>query len=148
TGAALLVLAVLGLLTVAALAWLATRWGEWLSDVYVVTSDRLIEQTGLVRHEIREIPLDQVRNIDVDQVSLVARAFGYGSLRINSLQTGRSGGQAVPLVHTMNPRNIAADAAGVEFWVGVPDPLKIQRRIEWAHEGLNPQPRRRAAQAA
>jgi Bacterial PH domain len=138
TGAAVLLLIIFVVLTLVASYWCLSRFFDWASDVYVVTDDRLIEQTGIIRHEIREIPLAQVRNIDVDQASLVARVFRYGSLKINSLQTAQSGGHLLLEPHVLNPRAPEAEGAGVEQWIGIPDPLGIQERIEEVHAHLEP----------
>jgi PH (Pleckstrin Homology) domain-containing protein len=138
-GPSILLLGIFVGLSILAAYWWLSRFLEWASDVYVVTNDRLIEQSGIVRHEIREIPLSQVRNIDVDQASLIARVLRYGSLRINSLQTGKSGGRVSLEPHVLNPRAPEAEAAGVELWVGVPNPIRLQEQIEEVREGREPQ---------
>lgn len=132
----LILLGVGGLLTLLAVLWFIVRLVEWAGDVYAVTSTRLVEQDGIVTHVIREIPLSQVRDVDVHQKSLVARVFRYGTLSINSLQTSRSGAQAIPEKPIMNPRDPRAAAAGVELWIGIPNPVKIQQEIEVATEKL------------
>jgi hypothetical protein len=139
-GASVVCLAVFAVLTIAVVFWAFARYLEWTSDVYAVTYDRLVEQKGVILHEIREIPLSQIRSVDVDQGTLAARILKYGSLRINSLQTAQSGGRMSlePRLHILNPRSPEAKAAGVELWVGIPDPLGVQQKIERQHLRFGP----------
>lgn len=139
-GVASILLGLCILLTLGAGVWLVSRYLLWAQDSYVVTDDRLIEQTGIFRPEVREIPLNQVRNIDVDQGTFRARLMGFGNLTINSLQTANSGGHAVAASHVHNPLSPQAGEPGVEYWIGVPNPLKIQKKIEEAHERFGPDP--------
>jgi len=167
-GPYLLLLVVAGLFTLhCAVRWWRTTW-EWWSDTYVVTDDRVIEQKGVVLHTFQEIPVRQIRDVDVHQETFGSRFLGYGTLRLKSLGEvemadgvlnpseatyARSGGRilpkaAFPRVHggeIFNPRSEVAKSSGVEWWVGVPNPLKIERAIE---EGIRATERIDAATAA
>ncbi|HTW55385.1 MAG TPA: PH domain-containing protein [Thermoplasmata archaeon] len=135
-----------------AIRWWRTSW-EWWSDTYVVTDDRVIEQKGVVLHTFQEIPIRQIRDVDVHQETVWSRALGYGTVRLKSLGEmemadsvlnpaeatyARSGGRILPKsafpkvddAAIFNPRSEVAKSSGVEWWVGVPDPLRIERAIE------------------
>lgn len=147
-----------GVLILAVLA--LTLWGLylWAGQTYAVTDQRLIQQKGIVRHVIQEIPLQQVRDVDVYQRSLMARTLvRVGTIRIKSLsevdfpnyvQTAGAA-TAVPttgplalrtqfdqLEHIIDPKHPLARASGIEWWVGVPDPFRIERAIESATRAL------------
>jgi membrane protein YdbS with pleckstrin-like domain len=38
---------------------------HWANQTYAVTDERLIQQKGIFRHVIQEIPLQQIRDVDV-----------------------------------------------------------------------------------
>lgn len=154
-GPYLLLVVVAGLLTLHwAVRWWRTTW-EWWSDTYVVTDDRVIEQKNVVFHDFQEIPIRQIRDVDVRQDTVCSRLFGYGTLRLKSLgeveladdvvnpaeaSYARSGGRilpksAFPPFHDkamFDPRSEVAKSSGVEWWVGVPNPIRIERAIEAA----------------
>jgi hypothetical protein len=100
--------------------WFVVRFLRWATTVYAVTSDRVIVQRGIVARNFDEIPVNQVRGIDVHQ-SPVERLLGYGTLTISS-EAG----------HTI----------GNEAWKGIPKPFQFQRLVEGASEfqrsGPNP----------
>lgn len=96
------------LLFVIGLIWLLVRYLRWISTVYAVTSRRVIVQKGILGKNFDEIPVLQVRGVDVHQ-SLGQRILGYGTIRVSS-----EGGAAV----------------GNEDWKGIPKPFKFQKLIE------------------
>jgi uncharacterized membrane protein YdbT with pleckstrin-like domain len=102
------------ILTLVVLLVLAFRYYRWIRTVYAVTSSRVIVQTGVFAREFHEIPINQVRGIDVHQ-TFVQRLLGYGTIRLSS-----EGGARV----------------GNEDWVGVPDPFNFQRVIETASQNI------------
>ena len=103
-------------LTLIALLWLLIRYLRWISTVYAVTSQRVIVQTGIVSREFDEIPLLQIRGVDVHQ-TVVQRMFGFGTMWVSS-----EGGS-----HTR---------IGNEAWAGIPKPFEFQRLVEGASQNL------------
>jgi membrane protein YdbS with pleckstrin-like domain len=99
-----LFLVVLGLLR------LAVRYLRWRRTVYAVTSRRVIIQRGILSRDFDEIPVTQVRGVDVHQ-TLTQRMLGYGTVRVSS-----EGGARI----------------GNEDWKGIPQPFKFQKLIESA----------------
>jgi membrane protein YdbS with pleckstrin-like domain len=108
------VLAFLLILTLAALVLLGVRYLRWIRTVYAVTSSRVIVQTGVFSREFEEIPISQVRGMDVHQ-TFAHRLLGFGTLRVSS-----EGGSKI----------------GNEDWVGLPRPFDFQRAIENASQKI------------
>jgi membrane protein YdbS with pleckstrin-like domain len=102
------------ILTLIVLVLLFARYLEWIRTVYAVTSSRVIVQQGVFSREFHEIPITQVRGVDVHQ-TFVHRLLGYGTMRVSS-----EGGAAI----------------GNEDWVGIPDPFKFQLAIETANQNI------------
>ena len=100
----------LGFLFVVGLLFLLVRYLRWISTVYAVTSRRVIVQKGIVSRDFDEIPVLQVRGVDVHQ-SAGQRLLGYGTLRVSA-----EGGSTL----------------GNEDWEGIPKPFRFQRLIESA----------------
>jgi hypothetical protein len=95
-------------LFVIGLLWLLVRYLRWISTVYAVTSRRVIVQKGILGRDFDEIPVTQVRGVDVHQ-SVGQRILGYGSVRVSS-----EGGTRL----------------GNEDWKGIPKPFRFQKYIE------------------
>lgn len=76
TYAALIVLLV-------AVAWLVTRYLVWVTTNFVVTTDRLVYRAGVLGKSGREIPLERLNDIAVNQ-TLFERLIGAGDLMIES----------------------------------------------------------------
>jgi hypothetical protein len=108
------VLGFFGILTLAAVLLLVVRYLQWIRSVYAVTSSRVIIQKGVFARDLEEIPISQVRGIEVHQ-TFVHRLLGYGTLRVSS-----EGGSQV----------------GNEDWIGIPQPFNFQRIIENASQNL------------
>lgn len=87
---------------------LLVRYLRWISTVYAVTSRRVIVQRGILGRNFDEIPVLQVRGVDVHQ-SFGERLLGYGTIRVSS-----EGGRAI----------------GNEDWKGIPRPFRFQKLIE------------------
>jgi hypothetical protein len=114
-GSYLLILGVL--LTILVLLWLLIRFVRWVATVYAVTSSRVIRQKGIFGRDFDEIPIAQVRGVDVHQ-SFGQRILGYGSVTVSSEGgTGRS--------------------IGNEAWHGIPKPFEFQRLVENATQNLS-----------
>jgi membrane protein YdbS with pleckstrin-like domain len=105
--------ALFGLLFLIGLLWILIRYLRWISTVYAVTSRRVIVQKGILGKDFDEIPVTQVRGVDVHQ-SFGQRILGYGIIRVSS-----EGGSRV----------------GNEDWRGIPRPFKFQKVIENATIG-------------
>jgi len=168
-GAGLTPLTVIALvLTVAVGVFALQRWYLWAAQTYAVTNDRLIQQKGIVNHIIEEIPLQQVRDMNVYQQSLRARVFRVGTIRVQSLSEfnivddlpdqhvkrttleksdavtkaalAKSGALSYKdfeeLKFILDPKEYLARASGIEWWVGVPNPFKIERLTQTATRGF------------
>ncbi len=105
-----------GFLVFIGLLFLLVRYLRWVRTVYAVTTRRVIVQRGIVSRDFDEIPVGQVRGVDVHQ-SGVQRLLGYGTVRVSS-----EGGSKI----------------GNEDWRGIPKPFKFQKLIEDATEGSGP----------
>ncbi|HLM91205.1 MAG TPA: PH domain-containing protein [Thermoplasmata archaeon] len=101
------------LLFLIGLLWLLIRYFRWRSTVYAVTNRRVIVQHGIFSRDFDEIPVTQVRGVDV-HMSFGQRILRYGTIRVSS-----EGGSRV----------------GNEDWLGIPKPFKFQKIIENAQQG-------------
>lgn len=106
----------LGLVLLFALLWLLYRYLRWISTVYAITTNRVIIQRGILSREFDEIPIPQVRGVDVRQ-TILERIFRYGTVRVSS-----EGGTAASI--------------GNEDWRGIPRPFDFQRIIEAASQAI------------
>lgn len=101
-------------LTLVVFLWFVTRYLRWISTVYAVTNLRVIVQSGIIGRGFDEIPVMQVRGVDVHQTAW-QRLLGYGTVRVSS----------------------EGDApVGNEDWLGIPRPFDFQRLIENANQTL------------
>ncbi len=94
---------------------LAVRYVRWVRTVYAITSRRVIVQRGILGKDFDEIPVQQVRGVDVHQ-SLGQRILGYGTVRVSS-----EGGTKL----------------GNEDWKGIPKPFRFQKLIENATQSAH-----------
>lgn len=101
-------------ITLLLLLWLLVRYLRWISTVYAVTTTRVIVQSGILGKDFDEIPIAQVRGVDVHQ-SAAQRLLGYGTVRVSSEGGGHLGN---------------------EDWLGIPRPFEFQRLIESASQVL------------
>jgi uncharacterized membrane protein YdbT with pleckstrin-like domain len=101
-------------LVLVALLWILVRVLRWIRTVYAVTTHRVIVQTGILGKDFHEIPVTQVRGVDVHQ-SFGQRILGYGTVRVSS-----EGGTRL----------------GNEDWLGIPKPFRFQKMIEDASQGV------------
>lgn len=72
---------------VAALGWFGLRWLKWNATNFVVTTERLIDRSGVVAKEGKEIPLERINTVDFNQ-SVFDRLVGRGDLSVESAGEG------------------------------------------------------------
>src|SRR4029077_10413025 len=106
-----------GLVLLISLLWLLVRYLRWISTVYAVTTHRVIVQRGILGREFDEIPIPQVRGVDVKQ-SAFQRLLRYGTVRVSS-EPG------------------SAASIGNEDWHVIPRPFDFQRLIEAANQAIS-----------
>jgi len=103
-----------GLLLFIGILWILVRYLRWIRTVYAVTSHRVIVQKGILSKDFHEIPVTQVRGVDVRQ-GFGQRLLGYGTVKVSS-----EGGSTL----------------GNEDWKGIPKPFRFQKMIEDASQGV------------
>jgi membrane protein YdbS with pleckstrin-like domain len=96
--------------TLLVLIWLLVRVVRWIRTVYAVSNHRIIIKRGIASRDIDDIPMNQVRGVDVHQ-TIGQRILGYGTVRV-SAESG------------------TAKSIGNEDWLGIPKPFQVQRTIE------------------
>src|SRR5262245_52400849 len=57
----------MGLLTIAWVVWLGLQYVKWMMTNFVVTSQRVMYRTGVLRRHGVEIPLTRLSNINFEQ---------------------------------------------------------------------------------
>lgn len=87
SAAPLAVVALLGAVTLSALLFLAGRVVSWRSRLFVITTERVIARSGVVRRTGREIPLERVAEVVYHQ-SLVERLLRIGSVIVEPAGSG------------------------------------------------------------
>ena len=70
-------------LIVGSALWLLTRYAQWATTNFVITSDRIIFRSGVFAKNGVEIPLERVNNVLFNQ-SIFERMLGAGDLMIES----------------------------------------------------------------
>jgi len=106
---------IFGLLLLLSVLWLLVRYLRWISTVYAITTHRVIIQKGILGREFDEIPIPQVRGVDVHQ-TVLQRVLRFGTVRVSS-----EGGLS---------------SVGNEDWVGIPRPFDFQRLVESASQAI------------
>lgn len=134
----------------AGVGWTFALMYDWIGDTYVLTDDRIIEQKGIIRTSQEDIPLNQIRDVEVQQLTFIARLLRIGTVEFKSLsQLDLHYATRVPFVdpldksqrpktppehrryrYLVNPRKQDSRDSGVESWVGVPTPVRIERLVE------------------
>lgn len=71
------------LLIIGSALWLLSRYAQWSTTNFVITSDRIIFRTGVFAKSGIEIPLERVNNVLFNQ-SIFERMLGAGDLLIES----------------------------------------------------------------
>jgi hypothetical protein len=78
---------VAGLLGLAALFLLVREWLGWWTTEIAVTNLRVIYKTGLVKRRTKEMNMDKVESVEVDQ-SILGRLLDYGTVTITGTGAG------------------------------------------------------------
>lgn len=74
---------VIGSLFALSAAWAVWRVLDWRCDLWVVTTQRVIDETGVLAVQVIDSPLDTIHNVGCQQ-SLLGRILGYGTVEIQT----------------------------------------------------------------
>jgi uncharacterized membrane protein YdbT with pleckstrin-like domain len=66
-----------------AVLWAGWRWLEWRCDLWAITSERVIDEAGVLSLRAVDSPLDKIHNVSCSQ-TLLGRVLGYGTLNIQT----------------------------------------------------------------
>lgn len=126
-----------------ALVGLAVRYTGWTATNLVVTTDRLVSRRGVLRRHTREIPIERVTDLSVEQ-TLAERILGCGRLLIES--TGERGQEVVPRVgrpsevqrliraQVRRSRSVPGGAGLGPSWPSIPE--QIEKLDELCRRGI------------
>lgn len=70
-------------ISLAAIIYFLIKYFEWKVNIWVVTSSRVIDETGILRHFAKESPLEKINNVSYDQ-SVWGRIFNFGHVEIQT----------------------------------------------------------------
>ena len=65
------------------LIWLGWRYLTWVTNNFVLTTDRLIDRKGVLAKRVREIPLERINDLSINQ-SFFERLIGAGDVMVES----------------------------------------------------------------
>jgi len=74
---------VAGALCGAAAIWAFGRWLDWRADLWAVTTERVIDESGVLTVRVVDSPLDTIHNVTCEQ-TIWGRMLGYGTLNIQT----------------------------------------------------------------
>jgi uncharacterized membrane protein YdbT with pleckstrin-like domain len=97
-----------GLLGVVALFLVAREWYVWWTTEVAVTNFRVIYKTGFIRRKTKEMNMDKVESVEVDQ-SILGRILDYGKVSI----TGTGAGNEELPGHIARPIELRNSITGV-----------------------------------
>lgn len=130
-------------LALATLIWLATRYAVWANTNFTVTTDRLIYREGVLGKRGKEIPLERLNDIAVNQ-TLFERMIGAGDVTIES--AGERGQQVFAdirkpflvqnLIYSEIERAQARDAARAAGGRQLSIPEQIEKLDELRQRGV------------
>jgi membrane protein YdbS with pleckstrin-like domain len=83
------VLPVTGIAAAASALWALGRWLDWRADLWAVTTQRVIDESGVLEVRVIDSPLDTIHNITCVQ-SIWGRMMGFGTLNIQTAATNGS----------------------------------------------------------
>ncbi len=72
-----LIIPVLGML------YFLYRYYTWKNDLWAVTNNRVIDESGVFTINSKESPIDKINNVSYRQ-SVIGRIFGYGDVQIQT----------------------------------------------------------------
>ncbi|MGA3216289.1 MAG: PH domain-containing protein [Acidimicrobiales bacterium] len=133
------------------LVYFAGRYVGWRTTTFVVTSQRIVYRTGVVRRTGREIPIGRVQDVTYHQ-TVVERVVRAGSLTVES--AGRHGQDPFPdisrpaEVQSLINRVVAQGPAGYPVGPLLPPPTFTAPAGEVSQPTTDPTPRAPAPPAA
>ncbi|HSZ87132.1 MAG TPA: PH domain-containing protein [Puia sp.] len=71
------------LISVVAIIYFLIKYFEWKVNIWVVTTSRVIDESGLLRHFAKESPLEKINNVSYDQ-SVWGRLLNFGNVEIQT----------------------------------------------------------------
>jgi membrane protein YdbS with pleckstrin-like domain len=71
------------LISLIAAIYFLIKYFEWRVNIWVVTTSRVIDESGLLKHFAKESPLEKINNISYDQ-SVWGRIFSFGNVEIQT----------------------------------------------------------------
>ena len=74
---------IIGIGLLVALIWFVSKYMQWVSTNFVVTTERVIYRSGVLSKRGIEIPLDRINTVHFRQ-RFIERLLGQGDLRIES----------------------------------------------------------------
>ncbi|HZM71280.1 MAG TPA: PH domain-containing protein [Candidatus Cryosericum sp.] len=63
--------------------WALWRWLDWRVDLWAVTSQRVIDESGVLTVRTVDSPLEAINNVASEQ-TLLGRMFGFGKVVVQS----------------------------------------------------------------
>lgn len=90
-----------GTLFAASGIWLLWKWVEWRCDLWAVTSQRVIDEYGVLGVRIVDSPLDTIHNVTCTQ-TLLGRLLNYGTLNVQT--AAEQGSTTIP--HAGSPSDV------------------------------------------
>lgn len=72
-----------GVLFGVTVAWALWRWLVWRADLWVVTTQRVIDESGVLTVKMVDSPLEIIQNVGCEQ-SLFGRMLGFGRVTIQT----------------------------------------------------------------
>jgi membrane protein YdbS with pleckstrin-like domain len=71
------------IISLVAVGFLVVRYFQWKANIWVVTSSRVIDENGFLRHYAKESPLEKINNVSYDQ-GIWGRILNYGHVEIQT----------------------------------------------------------------
>jgi membrane protein YdbS with pleckstrin-like domain len=71
------------LISLVAIIYFIMKYFQWKANIWVVTSSRVIDESGLLRHFAKESPLEKINNVSYDQ-GIWGRILNFGHVEIQT----------------------------------------------------------------
>jgi len=71
------------IISLVAIIYFLIKYFEWKVNIWVITSSRVIDETGLLKHFAKESPLEKINNVSYDQ-NIWGRILNYGHVKIQT----------------------------------------------------------------